>query len=350
MNSKKIPGIGLAIMIPAALLIWPDRARESVIHGLSLCVNVLIPSLFPFSAASGVLIRMGAAQWLETPLRPVMRLLFRLPGRCAAPLMMGFLGGYPLGAQSLSSLYQNKQISKRDAVSLSAFCNNAGPAFILGALGSGVFHSVKYGVLLLSIHILSAILTGMIFSSGSAAAEHSRGPGPEPGMSFASALPGAISDASFAMLRITGMVVFFSVVLGQLSILLPVSQLSQSVVCLIYGILELSGGISGLSACDPMTAIPISAALLGWGGLCVHFQAAERLLAVGLPMKKYWAGKTVQAAVSFILGSVYVVLFCGETSFSVSTALEGLGLIILLILLFLFGLRKRRWNSRRNVL
>ncbi len=61
--------------------------------------------------------------------------LFRAGGACSSALALGFVGGYPVGARTAIALYENGQCSKTEAERLLAFCNNSGPAFILGGGG-----------------------------------------------------------------------------------------------------------------------------------------------------------------------------------------------------------------------
>ena len=54
-------------------------------------------------------------------------------------------------------------ITASEGERLLGFCNNSGPAFIIGAVGSGVFGSVKIGLLLYAVHILSELAAGLFF-------------------------------------------------------------------------------------------------------------------------------------------------------------------------------------------
>ena len=84
------------------------------------------------------MVELGLSRCLGRLLHPIMAPLFRVNGSCAAALALGFVGGYPVGARTAIQLYQQGQCSKTEAQRLLAFCNNSGPAFILGAVGAGV--------------------------------------------------------------------------------------------------------------------------------------------------------------------------------------------------------------------
>ena len=129
-----------------------------------------LPPLAAFAALAGLLAYPAAcreaagkaAETVLTLLAPVMRALFGLPGVCAGPFLLGLTGGYPIGAKSAAALYASGQCSKRQCIQLLTFCNNSGPAFLVGAVGAGIFGDTRAGLLLYFTHVLAAIAAGML--------------------------------------------------------------------------------------------------------------------------------------------------------------------------------------------
>ena len=64
--------------------------------------------------------------------------LFRLPG-CAgsAALLLGLVGGYPIGARTAAELYASGDLTRQEAERLLTFCNNSNPVFLISVLGCG---------------------------------------------------------------------------------------------------------------------------------------------------------------------------------------------------------------------
>ena len=153
----------LPLALCAGLLLQPDAAAQAAKNGLLLCGNLIVPALFPFFILSSLLISTGGAARFGRLLSGVMGIWFHQPGASASALVLGFLGGYPVGAKTVCTLYEEKLCDRTQAEHLLLFCNNAGPAFILGAAGSAVFHSAAIGFLLLAIQIFSALLVGVLF-------------------------------------------------------------------------------------------------------------------------------------------------------------------------------------------
>ncbi len=146
-----------------ALICWPKETSAAVQEGLALCYNVIIPSLFPFFILTSLVISLGLAGYLGRLLEPVMRPLFHVGGPCAAALALGFVGGYPVGARAALTLYQSGQCTKTECERLLAFCNNSGPAFILGVVGAGIFADSRVGLLLCLTHALASVCVGLVF-------------------------------------------------------------------------------------------------------------------------------------------------------------------------------------------
>ena len=111
--------------------------------GLALCVELILPSLFPFFVLSGLLSRLGLPAMLGERLSGFAEKAFRVSGAGCTALLLGLLGGYPLGAAYIAGLRESGAVGGEEAGHLLAFCNNSGPAFFLGALGTGVFGSAR---------------------------------------------------------------------------------------------------------------------------------------------------------------------------------------------------------------
>ena len=120
------------------LLVWfladAVGVRASVGEALSLCARSVVPSLFPFMVVSSLLLSLGfgelAAPWLAGLMEP----LFRVPGAGSAALLLGLVGGYPIGAKTAADLYRGGLASREEAERLLAFCNNSNPVFLISCL------------------------------------------------------------------------------------------------------------------------------------------------------------------------------------------------------------------------
>ena len=146
-----------------AMLFASQQVVESCRCALQLCLEMILPTLFPFFVISILLSRLGFPALLGRLIAPAAERLFGISGTGASALVIGLTGGYPLGAAYIADMERSGAVSAREAERLLAFCNNSGPAFIVSAVGLGVFGSVRCGLILYGIHVFAAFLTGLVF-------------------------------------------------------------------------------------------------------------------------------------------------------------------------------------------
>ena len=120
------------------LLVHPEEALLSAKDGMSLWLNVMIPTLLPFLILTGILLKTGNIPQLLEPLAPFWKHFFGISPAGAYVLILGFLCGYPMGAKLAHDLYINHQISQREGEYLLTFSCNASPAFIFSYLSQNI--------------------------------------------------------------------------------------------------------------------------------------------------------------------------------------------------------------------
>ena len=279
----------LILVSVMVLLLWRSAvAMEAVRRGLTLCARSVIPALFPYFVVSGLFISLGFADGVGRRLEPLTRRLFGVGGAGASAFFLGLLGGYPVGGRTVGQLYRAGRLSKDEAERLLAFCNNAGPSFILGVGGVGCFGSLRTGVYLYLIHAFSAVLVGVLFRKKAPVlgqkVRYSATFEPVP------AFVRAVGEAAEGMVRLCGFVVFFLVILALIT---DLTGLNHPV---LLGMAELTTGVTALEG-RPGDLV-WAAALLGWGGLSVHGQTAAVLSDTDLGLGRYFLGKILQAIFS----------------------------------------------------
>ena len=273
--------------VMALLLICSADAAQAVRDALALCAQSVVPALFPFFVASSLFIDLGCAAVLGRSLAPVMHRLFGVSGAGATAFLLGIIGGYPVGGRTAGELYRSGQCEREECERLLAFCNNAGPSFILGIAGLGCFGSVRVGAWLYLIHVGEAVMVGLLFRSTS---RQMGRPEKTETPRWADALIQAVRGGAMSMVNICAFVVFFLVILRLFSRFTGIQHGA------ILGIVEMTNGILRLA--NDRRGFIWAAGLLGWGGLSVHCQTAAVLSGSGLSLKRYFIGKALQAAIS----------------------------------------------------
>lgn len=290
MKMRIVSGILLALM--ALLLFFSAPAAEAVRQGLALCAASVVPSLFPFLVLSSLFMATGGGELLGRPLQQAAGRILGCSGTGVSIFFLSLLGGYPVGGRLIGQLYRAGQLSKEEAEHLLLFCNNAGPAFILGFVGLGQMGSMRIGVYLYLVHAAAAALVALLLRPGKSffPAEH-RSSSPTP---FSEALVNAIGEAGSTMVQVCAFVTFFYTALQLFSSLTRMTHpLALGFVELTRGILQLRTGHGGFV---------MASALLGWGGLSVHCQTAAVLSGTDLSLRNHLRGKLLHSLFAAFLG------------------------------------------------
>lgn len=343
---KYLKIIGISVLI-LAMLVYADESGAAVVKGLKLCGSSVIPALFPMFVGAKLLVGLLKETRLPRCFLRFWERFFGVSGVCFYGFFFGLLGGYPLGAAVISELYESKYIGKEDAEQSLRFCNNSGPGFFVAALGSKIFHSPKAGLILYGIHVASAFLVGCMLGGGANISGKYSNLREKP-QSLGNLLIESIRNSCFSVLQICGLIVFFTV-LGELvdcvGVFRLLSRLSyrmehSELRAILQGLLELTSGIFSLE--NQPNSFIIAAFLMGWGGFCVHIQAATLWQKVGLHPKGYYGAKLLQGLLS---GAIAWTILYGSVLIG---AILVLSLLIIPVILRFF--RKYTGNSNRYAL
>jgi len=309
----------LLVMFKLLLLAFPDIVLTAAREGLLLWFNNVLPALLSFMIIVNMLISMGFAHMLGKLLAPVMRRVFGLPGIGGFVLIVGLTSGYPMGAKIISDLKKAGNLSERDAQHLLAFCNNAGPLFILGVVGVGLFGNSTVGYVLWAGHVAAALVLGVLLKSknGSAvsfptdcnAGSGASAPVTHVTPSIATALGNAVKNAMDSMAVIGGLIIFFNVVvavLGQIG--MPNTGLLSG---FFAGTIEVTGGVRKISA-EGLTAIHIglTAFIIAFGGLSIHMQTLHFTEGTGLRAAPYIFCKILHGVIASAITVLIWMFIC----------------------------------------
>lgn len=307
---RKVPPLGdglypvLLGCLGAGLLLYARPVSSAVAESLALCTTVLLPTLFPFFVLSSLLTQSCISmRWGR-----LMEGLFGLPGTMAPALLLGAFGGYPVGARTVAQLYSQGRCSKEQAEKTLRFCSNAGPAFVISAVGSGMLGDGRLGLRLWSVHLVSALLIGLFFKGKPNAVKlYNCTANSKQFSGRMAAFLQAVTGAMGAFLNVCAFVLLFAVLLCLLEQLPFLSTLPAPWDGLLYGMLELTGGAARLAKADlpRRVLLPALSFLCGWGGLSVQCQAMDLLHRAGLPCRRYLKAKLLHgltaAALSLLI-------------------------------------------------
>ncbi len=284
----------LSILFIFLLLTNPVNSSMLVLSGLNVWCNRMIPSLFPFMVLSGFLLRTGLSHRLSGLLYPVIGTLFQLSPDCIYVIFMGFLCGFPMGANIVAESLSFKRITQREADLLLSFCNNIGPVYFV----SFVTVLCPYYPLWLTLSIMYLVpfLYGLVLrytryrdipSYHASACRNTA----HASASYGAAIQESLQKAISSILFLGGYMVIFNVM--QLPFYNTYYTLPQPYIHVLKGLLEISSGISALET-YPTLYIVVYAFLLPFGGLCCLYQTYAMIKDTSLSLTAYLCHKLTQ--------------------------------------------------------
>lgn len=327
---KKISGIVIAaavIAYSAALLYFNKAVAEGVISSIKVCVNVIIPSLFPFMIASGIIISSGLYYKLSIPFSPISRYVFRVRADLFSIFLISSVGGYPVGAKLIINLYESGNIDKSTAEKMLGFCYMGGPAFFIGAAGMKIYNSTSVGMVIFASVFIANMTTMFLYGL--------RSPLPRKdtigrrldfklndflssvnsgGIGIAKICAAIVFFASFlAVLDASGAIGFFSRIISSITNISP-----EICRILLRSMLE----ISNISVLPPdISLLPVVTAMLSFGGFCVIFQV-EGIIDGKLSTYNFLISRIVTMILSYFCCKILIIVFDISNYIQVS-ALNG---------------------------
>lgn len=306
----------MQIWIPLLFLLLciglaPTTAAAAA-EGITLAVQVAVPSLFPFFLASNLMTTSGSVHALGRWLAPLFAKVYRLPTAAAGVFLLSITGGYPVGAQATAQLYQQGTLTRAQANHLLTFANNTGPAFFVGLCG-GILGSTAQGLWLYGVHVTAALAVGWLLRDRHAAPLGAQQNAPTQTAPLLPCLLQSVEQAGATALRVSAFIVAFVVLrsilteIGALSLLAalltPLCWVldcpPQTSFALASGLLEVTNGLYALPASGNLRAA--MGFLVSFGGLSVWAQSAAMLEGTDLSRARMVLGMAAKAAVAVIV-------------------------------------------------
>jgi len=286
------------------LLKFPQEVLSSARDGLMLWFNNVLPALLPFIVVINMLTALGTVKTVSKWANPFMKSIFRLPGAGSFALITGLLSGYPMGAKTIGDLWHNREITTKEAQRLLAFCNNAGPLFIIGVVGVGILGNLTAGYVLWAGHVMAAIIVGIMTRSKGSNTEinttHCVNPKSEM-PKIGKILGSAVKNAMEALVLVGGMIIFFSVVIRAMSVVTgdsPIMSVIAGIIEVTNGANAIGNGVQGVISTYRLAAI---GGIISFGGFSVHAQSLHFTAGTGIKAGPYILYKGLNGIIAAVL-------------------------------------------------
>lgn len=307
MTSRKIPLRKVAALWFGAFLFFlllknPTLASRGVSDGLILCANTIIPAIFPCSVLSEFLFRaVGSAGGRRRSIRGI-------PADGIAAFFWGALCGTPIGTRRLLYALDRGGMRRKTASALLPAVVLPSPAFLIGAVGIGMFGESRIGLALWIPTILTALpaakIASLLFRKRRIPdAQNAPPPTDESAGDGARMLSEAVSSTVQSILTVCAYVILFSVLLAVSGAALGrLSDGETPLLALPDILLELTAGTRAASRVVPRSfSLPLAAFAAGWSGLSVHLQTLSLCRDRGLPAAPYFTAKAIQGLLCALL-------------------------------------------------
>lgn len=291
----KIVISAICVLFAVFLTTEPKAVSAAVGGAVGDCLEVIVPSLFAFTALSIYLQKSGL---YRTALRPItfpLSKLLRMDEELCAVFVLANIGGYPVGTRLLSELVSSGRLSSKDAGRMLCCCFGSGPSFVIGIAGMCVFRSSGAGLTLFAACFMSSLLiAAAVRMGGEIKLERSD----ERYDLSADTFVSSVTGSARVMFTVCVMIVGFSaitVMLRQVGIFALFER--------VFGSAEVFPAIMEVTRIKDVLptryAMPLCAALLSFGGVCVQLQIVA--LAKGIPLGRFFVSRAGAAALSALL-------------------------------------------------
>lgn len=273
----------LVILFLIGAVYFYESVSVSILEAGTRCIFILIPSLYIFSILASFSVKSNLLLFMAKPFQKICQKLLHTDASLVIIILFSQIGGYPVGAQILHSMYQDGYISKQQEQNLLCVCMGCGFGFLLGTVGG----NTKIALWLWLILSLPNIIIGLfLIRTMQIKLNISKST-----KSFSQIFTESVENGALAMFKITAMILAFAGFMGVMKAVLPNLNI------IINSILEVSCVTEYLQQGGNLASV---AGLLSFGGICVHLQISV-IIENNLNFKKFWLCRI------FIAGIVYII-------------------------------------------
>lgn len=278
---KKILLSFICIIIAILILLEPQIVTSGVKKGIELSIYSVIPALFPFMLLTNYMISHNLCQYISYFFYPFLSKIFSISKNGCFAVLIGFTGGYPMGAKTISDLYDRNLISKQEGHYLSTFCNNCSLSFLINYIIFNCLNNLNMGEVLhietkdiVALVYLPAVLVGIfnrfIFRKGRSYFDVSSAQTQTTNTKSNSVIHASV----ISMLNLCVYVVCFSV-LGEFIHNLTMTSFYK---CIIVSLVEITSGCKYTSTHLPYGTLQLFILLFPcvFGGLSITMQSISQ--------------------------------------------------------------------------
>ena len=330
-----LPKIFFTLLLIIFILINPKNAADGIKNGITFLLSTVIPSLFPFLVIASYIASAESFKILSRLFGKATFLIFKISPDGFIPVLMGLLGGYPVGAKITADLYKSGRLTQNEAERLMYFTVNSGPAFTITAVGLSMLNNYYSGLILYCSNILTAASLGFLCRFLS----DNTHPTPKEPRHWDKAFNfiNSVSSGSNAMISISAWVLTFACISGIIKGL----GFGREAELFLNAILEVT---NGCKICCGNTSLPVISAVLGFGGLSVICQVSPYFTCCKVKFRNFLVSRILNASLCafytygllkiFPKAQETAIIYSNKTSAFGITYTMGAALILIIMCIF----------------
>ena len=302
-------------IIAATLLINAPATMVATREAIRNCMVSVVPSLMAFMIVTSFVSESSCGDTIGRILPT--RLLFNLPRSCGKVVLLSMLGGYPCGAKMITTMLKKNEIDTKTAQRMLCFCINPSPAYVISAIGIGLFDNAKIGAIIWISHVFTALVIGIVFRGKPIAektTQHTHRP-------LSDIFVKSVLDSTNTMIAISGFVITFSVVLtflrqtgvtdfatNALNFLTKDEATSRALFDTFFDVVV---GSKTCLDCPPITAVMLCAGAVSFGGISIISQVVYLLSGQNIKFLRIILFRFVHAVLT--VATVYIIINITDT-------------------------------------
>ena len=269
----------LIVIIFVFIFIYSNIVKRTIIYGINIWLNNLLPSMFPFLFVSKLMI------YNKT---------FNFKNNSLAVIVLSLITGFPTGAIYIKELLINNLIKIEDANKLICYTSYSSPIFVISVIGENLLNSKYIGIYIYIIHVISGLLIGLTKRSITSSSKIINKKEKQNNI-----LTKSINESFETLINILGIIIFFLIIIAIINTLLP----NNFFFLIIKSILELTTGVINISKykIDNKLKISIIGSLISFNGLSVHYQVKNIIDDTNIKYKNYLFSRIIHSIICFIL-------------------------------------------------
>ena len=330
----------LCLILAAVLLAAPSVAAAGIKNGLLLCFNAIIPSLFPFLFIVDYIFAVISGSKSQR----------RWP-RILAAVVFGICGGTPMGAKALAKLVGTDVLEPETASRLLAGSVNAGPAFLISAVGAGLFGNIRAGVILLAALTAASLgCTGLAVAlprrlSGGKKTHGQKKPAQFTPANFAASMSSALDS----IMRLCAYIVFFCCVGAYIEAACQYLSLSPILSWAAKTVMDLAGACAAAAEIGSVAGLYLAAVSVSLCGISVLLQVGAIIKGTGITARYLFMFRPLHTALTLLFLRLLIPMFPDVSDVIASQAAYRIYSLspvfsvffVLTALIFVFGDRRK---------